>query len=102
MDSPQQARRAVIKKIAYPLLAVLLAAFLWWQHARPDPMWPGRDKDFWYETLYLASFWDGNPRAHQVAQEPLLRGANYFVHGHQLFLGYRMIYSSCRPPERRG
>ncbi len=43
----------MIKKIAYPLLAVLLAAFLWWQHARPDPMWAGRDKDFWYETLYL-------------------------------------------------
>src|SRR5512135_1597012 len=45
---------AVVKKIAYPVLAVGIVAFYFWQKDRPDPTWLGRDKEFWYETLYLA------------------------------------------------
>jgi ferredoxin-type protein NapH len=54
MDERGQQRRALAKKIAYPLLAAGLFAFFFWQHYRPDPMWFGRDKDFWYETIYVA------------------------------------------------
>jgi ferredoxin-type protein NapH len=46
--------KGVIKKVAYLILAAAIAAFYLWQHERPDPTWLGRDKDFWYETLYLA------------------------------------------------
>ncbi len=42
------------KKIAYPILALGLVAFYVWQYQRPDPLWLGKDKDFWYESLYLA------------------------------------------------
>jgi polyferredoxin len=45
---------ALIKKIVYPLLAAGLITFFFWQHGRPDPMWLGKDKEFWYEALYLA------------------------------------------------
>ncbi len=54
MDAQAQRRRALIKQIAYPLLAAALIAFFFWQHYRDDPKWLGRDKEFWYETLYLA------------------------------------------------
>jgi len=45
---------ALVKKITYPILAIGIVAFMIWQMHRPDPMWFGRDKEFWYETLYLA------------------------------------------------
>jgi polyferredoxin len=48
------AQRALAKKIGYPILAAALIAFFFWQERRTDPMWLGRDKSFWYETLYLA------------------------------------------------
>jgi polyferredoxin len=45
---------ASINKVTNAILAAIFVGFLIWQQYRPDPMWLGRDKDFWYETLYLA------------------------------------------------
>jgi len=45
---------AKVKKVLYPVLAAAIAYFLIWQSKRTDPLWLGKDKEFWYETLYLA------------------------------------------------
>jgi polyferredoxin len=45
---------AVVKRIFYAVLALLIVAFYLWERNLPDPMWLGKDKEFWYETLYLA------------------------------------------------
>ena len=46
--------KGLAKKIIYPLLAAVTVAFFFWQHSRPDPFWLGKDKEFWYSSLYLA------------------------------------------------
>ena len=44
----------LIKRILYPILAVLIVVFYFWQHKSTDLVWLGMDKEFWYQTLYLA------------------------------------------------
>jgi len=87
------ATRALIKRIGYPILAAALIYFFMWQRERPDPMWLGRDKEFWYETVYLAFV--------LVMGAPVLikwRRSRYFTvrtiscMAAQLLWGYLLIY----------
>ena len=48
------AKNSLARKIAYTIMAAGIVVFYFWQRRRPDPMWFGEDKEFWYTALYLA------------------------------------------------
>ncbi len=45
---------AIRKKIAYPVFAAVLMGLIIWQYYLPETHWLGKDKEFWYTTVYLA------------------------------------------------
>ena len=45
---------ATLKKIVYPVFSAVLIGLMIWQYYSPETHWLGKDKEFWYSTVYLA------------------------------------------------